>query len=129
MNHYNVHFQIQRVIAVFSGIIGITIVGLVYGSFIQAFIGIYQTVTALFIFAFYKQYPEEIKKHLNIYALVWLINAILTLLLFSGRNGNWTESDVLSTIVLVLFFLIPWSSAIYFITILKKLADWKEEEE
>ena len=129
MNHYNVHFQIQRGIAVFSGIIGITIVGLVYVSFIQAFIGIYQTVTALFIFAFYKQYPEEIKKHLNIYALVWLINAILTLLLFSGRNGNWTESDVLSTIVLVLFFLIPWSSAIYFITILKKLADWKEEEE
>ena len=127
MNHYNIHFQIQRGIAVFSGIIGITIVGLVYVSFIQAFIGIYQTVTALFIFAFYKQYPEEIKKHLNIYALVWLINAILTLLLFSGRNGNWTESDALSTIVLVLFFLIPWSSAIYFITILKKLANWKEK--
>lgn len=125
MNQYKIHFNIQLVITVICALLAITYYGLMYVALLQAFMGIYQTITALIIFLFYKRYSSEIKKHLNIYAVVWLINAILTFLLFYGLNEDWDATRFQITIVMILFFVIPWSSAIYFITILKRLADWK----
>lgn len=127
MNHYKIHFALQAIVVIACIIIAITVDG---GggvvAVIQAFMGIYQTIIAVVLFVNYNEYPIAIQKQLSVYSKVWVFNALFVIAFFVWLSSFPHESIIIYGVIL--FFAIPWSSVLYFMSIQRKIYQWKDGE-
>lgn len=125
MNYYKLHFNIQSTITTIAAFLAITIFSLVIVTYLQAIMGVYQTIIAIVLFANYKDYPSAIQQQLKTYARVWIFNLLLMIAIFT--TISYEPSSELFELILFLFFVIPWASIIYFLSIQRNIYLWKDE--